>query len=116
MTKSSNELRNDFLLDVRAAVKRNQVVIMILYSEVEDEYAVFSNSFGLDFDDVLSSFLELPFLGRVRPEAAFKLWEKYFDDVALAEIYAFELDDGLVQMAISECYIANKDNQKQQIN
>ena len=31
--------------------------------------------------------------------------EDYFDDPALGEIYSFELEDGMVQIAILEYYI-----------
>lgn len=105
MKAPTEELRDNFLLDVRAAIKRNQVVMMILYNDEDDEYAVFSNSYGQDFDKVLSVFLKLPFLGRVRFQDAFEQWEDFFDDVALAEIYGFELEDGMVQIAILEYYI-----------
>lgn len=108
MTEPTDDLRNNFLLDVRAAVKRNQVVMMILYNDEDGEYAEFSNSYGQDFDEVLSGFLKLPFLGRVSPQDAFEQWEDYFDDVALAEIYGFELEDGMVQMAILDYYILQK--------
>ena len=37
MAKQLEEQRDDFLLDVRAAVKRNQVVVMILYNAEEGE-------------------------------------------------------------------------------
>ena len=105
MTEQLEEQRNNFLLEVRAAVKRNQVVVMILYNSEEDEYLTMSNGYDTDFDDVLQSFCEMPFLGRIKPQDAFKEWEEYFDDVALAEIYGFELEDGLVQIAILEYYI-----------
>jgi hypothetical protein len=105
MTELTNEQRDNFLLDVRDAIKRNQVVMIILYNDENDEYAVFSNTYGQDFDEVLSGFLKLPILGRVSPQDAFEQWEDYFDDVALAEIYGFELEDGMAQMAILEYYI-----------
>ena len=47
----------------------------------------------------------MPFLGRITPEKEFEGWEEYFDDVALAEIYGFELEDGMVQIAILDKYI-----------
>lgn len=99
------EQKIDFLLEVRSAVKRNQVVIMILYNSELDEYCVVSNGYGIDIDDVLSSFNEMPFLGRIKVEDAFENWNEYYDDLALAEIYGFELEDGLVQMAILDYYI-----------
>lgn len=105
MTEQLEEQRNNFLLDVRAAVKRNQVVVMILYNSEEDEYITMSNGYDTEFDDVLKSFCEMPFLGRIKPQDAFKKWEEYYDDVALAEIYGFELEDGLVQIAILDSYI-----------
>lgn len=105
MEEQLEEQRNNFLLDVRAAVKRNQVVVMILYNSDEDEYLTMSNGYDIEFDEVLKSFCEMPFLGRITPEKAFEGWEEYFDDVALAEIYGFELEDGLVQIAILEYYI-----------
>ena len=68
MAKQLEEQRNDFLLDVRAAVTRNQVVIMILYNAEEDEYLAMSNGYGIEFDEVLKSFCEMPFIGRVSPQ------------------------------------------------
>jgi hypothetical protein len=47
----------------------------------------------------------MPFLGRVDPLDVFEQWEDYFDDPALGEIYSFELEDGMVQIAILEYYI-----------
>ena len=105
MTEQLEEQRNNFLLDVRAAVKRNQVVVMILYNSDEDEYLTMSNGYDIEFDEVLKSFCEMPFLGRITPEKVFEGWEEYFDDVALAEIFGFELEDGMVQIAILEYYI-----------
>ena len=81
------EQRNDFLLDVRAAVKRNQVVVMILYNSEEDEYMTMSNGYDIEFDDVLKAFCEMPFLGRISPLAAFEGWDEYFDDAALGIAY-----------------------------
>ena len=106
MTKQLEEQRNNFLLDVRAAVKRNQVVVMILYNSEKDDYLIMRNGLFSDFDDVLKSFCEMPFLGRIKPDDAFKGWDAYFDDVALAEIYGFELEDGSVQIAILDSYIS----------
>ncbi len=105
MTEQLEEQRNNFLLDVRAAVKRNQVVVMVIYNSEEDDYITMSNGCGMDIDDTLKTICELPFLGRISPEDAFGDWEEYFDDVALAEIYGFELEDGLVQIAILDYYI-----------
>ena len=105
MTKKLEEQRNNFLLDVWAAVKRNQVVVMILYNSEEDRYDILRNGLFSDFDDVLKSFSEMPFLGRIQPQDIFKDWKGYFDDVASAEIYGFELEDGMVQIAILDRYI-----------
>lgn len=100
MTEQLEEQRNNFLLDVRAAVKNNQVVVIMAYNSEEDEYFTMSNKQGMDIDDTLNTFCELPLLGRISPMDAFKGWEEYFDDVAFAEIFGFELEDGLVQIAI----------------
>ena len=105
MKEQLEEQRNNFLLDVRAAVKRNQVVVMILYNSEKDDYLIMRNGLFSDFDDVLESFCEMPFLGRITPEDAFKGWDAYVDDVALAEIYGFELEDGMVQITILDSYI-----------
>jgi len=105
MTEQLEEQRNNFLLDVRAAVRRNQVVVMILYNSDENEYLTMSNGYDIEFDEVLKSFCEMPFLGRISPENAFEGWEEYFDDVALADIYGFELEDGMVQIAILDKFI-----------
>jgi hypothetical protein len=105
MTEHLEEQRNNFLLDVRAAVKRNQVVVMLLYNAEEDKCLAMSNGYGIEFDEVLKTFCEMPFLGRITPKNAFEGWEEYFDDVALAEIYGFELEDGMVQIAILDRYI-----------
>ena len=49
MAKQLEEQRDDFLLDVRAAVKRNQVVVMILYNAEEGEYLAMSNRYGIEY-------------------------------------------------------------------
>ena len=105
MVDIKEEQRNDFLLEVRAAIKRNQVVVMILYNADEDEYAVFSNDYDANFDDIVKTFYEIHFLGRVSPLDIYEQWEDYFDDPALGEIYSFELEDGMVQMAILDYFI-----------
>lgn len=105
MKEKTAEQKIDFLLAVRAAVKRNQVVIIILYNSEDDEYCVVSNGYGIDFDEVLSSFNEMPFLGRISTTDAFDNWHDYYDDLALAEIYGFELEDGMVQMSILDYFI-----------
>jgi len=38
MTKQLEEDRNNFLLDLRASLKRNQLVVIILYNSEKDEY------------------------------------------------------------------------------
>lgn len=105
MVNKKDEQRDDFLLEVRAAIKRNQVVVMILYNAEEDEYAVYSNGYDAVFEEIVKAFCEMPFLGRVDPLDVFEQWEDYFDDPALGEIYSFELEDGMVQIAILEYYI-----------
>ncbi len=105
ISEQLEEQRDDFLLEVRAAVRRNQVVVMILYSAADDDYVAMSNGYGIGFDEVLKSFCEMPFIGRVSPQEAFERWNDYYDDVALAEIYGFQLEDGQVQISILDYYI-----------
>jgi hypothetical protein len=100
MTEQLEEQKNNFLLDVWAAMRRNQVVVMILYNAEENEYFIMRNDFCTDFDDTIKTFCELPFLGKISPQDTFEDWDEYFDDVALADIYGFELEDGQVQIAI----------------
>lgn len=104
---TKDEQRANYLLEVRAAIKRNQVVVMIMYNAEKDEYAVWSNGYDTNFDDFINAFCEMPFMGRVSPLDTFVQWEDYFDDPALHEIYGFELEDGMVQMAILDYYIMN---------
>ena len=114
MMDNKEEQRNDFLLEVRAAIKRNQVVVMILHNAEEDEYAVFSNGYDAKFEDIVKTFCEMPFLGRVEPLDIFEQWEDYFDDSALGEIYGFELEDGMVQMAILDYYIKEAEDENEE--
>lgn len=109
MTKQLEDQRSNFLLDLRAALKRNQLVVMILYNSEKNEYLTLINGYDAEFDDVLNAYCELPFLGRIKTEDAFKDWSIYYDDVALAEIYGFELEDGMVQIAILDRYITPLD-------
>ena len=121
MTKQMEEQRNDFLLDVRAAVKRNQVVVMILFNSEEDEYMTMSNGYDIEFDDVLKAFCEMPFLGRISPLAAFEGWDEYFDDAALGIAYYLkrvnahaerrELSTSVLAVSFNSPIIRNK-NQK----
>ena len=97
--------KEDFLLDVRAAIKRNQVVVMMLYNSETDEFCELSNGYGIEFDDMLSKFLEMPFIGHIPISKAFEEWQDYFENPDEAEIYGFELEDGEMQMAILEYYI-----------
>ena len=101
--------REDFLLDVRAAVKRNQVVVMMLHNTETGEFGVWSNSFDCDFDDVLSSFLEMPFIGHIPVSDAFEEWGEYYENLDEAEIYGFELEDGIVQIALLDYYIVGQE-------
>lgn len=112
MKETTTEQKIDFLLAVRAAVKRNQVVIIILYNSEDDEYCEVSNGYGIDFDEVLSSFNEMPFLGRISTTEAFANWQNYYDDLALAEIYGFELEDGMVQMSILDYFIEPSEHEE----
>ena len=114
MVDIKEEQRNNFILEVRSAIKRNQVVVMILYNAEEDKYAVFSNGYDANFDDIIKAFLEMPLLGRVDPLDIFEQWEDYFDDPALGEIYGFELEDGMVQMAILEYYIKEAEDENEE--
>jgi hypothetical protein len=100
-----DENRADFLLELRAAIKRNQVVVMIMYNSEENKYGVWSNGYDTDFEEILNAFCEMPFMGRVSPLDYFVQWEDFFEDPALHEIYGFELEDGMVQIAILDYYI-----------
>ena len=100
--------KEDFLLDVREAIKRNQVVLMMLYNSETDEFCEMSNGYGIDFDEMLSEFLEMPFIGHIPISKAFEEWQDYFENPDEAEIYGFELDDGEMQMAILDYYIREK--------
>ena len=97
--------KEDFLLDVRAAIKRNQVVLMMLHNTETGEFAEYSNDYGIDFDEILSDFMEMPFIGNIPISKAFEKWQDYFENPDEAEIYGFELEDGEVQMAILEYFI-----------
>jgi hypothetical protein len=68
ISEQLEEQRGDFLLEVRAAVRRSQVVVMILYNAADDDYVAMSNGYGIEFDEVLKSFCEMPFIGRVSPQ------------------------------------------------
>ena len=102
---SNMKTKEDFLLDVRAAIKRNQVVVMMLYNSETDEFCEMSNVYGIDFDEMLADFMEMPFIGHIPVSKAFEEWQDYFENPDEAEIYGFELDDGEMQMAILEYYI-----------
>ena len=97
--------KEDFLLDFRAAIKRNQVVLMMLHNTETGEFSEYSNGYGIDFDEILSDFTEMPFIGHIPISKAFEEWQDYFENPDEAEIYGFELDDGEVQMAILDCFI-----------
>lgn len=76
MTKQSEEQRNNFLLDLRAALERKQEVVMIIYNPAREEYFTLINSYDAEFDDVLKSCCELPFRGKVKSQDAFKDWSE----------------------------------------
>lgn len=109
MTKQLEEQRSNFLLDLREALKSNQLVIMILHNSEKNEYLTLINGYDAEFDDVLNAYCKLPFLGRIKPQDAFEDWREYCDDVTLAEVYGFELEDGMVQIAILDSYITPLD-------
>ena len=97
--------KEDFLLDVRAAIKRNQVVLMMLHNTETGELSELSNGYGIDFDEILADFMEMPFLGHIPVSKAFEEWKDYFENLDEAEIYGFELEDGILQMAILDYFI-----------
>jgi len=66
MTKQLEDQRSNFMLDLRAALKRNQLVVMILYNSEKNEYLTLINGYDAEFDDVLNAYCELPFLGRIK--------------------------------------------------
>lgn len=103
--------KEDFLLDVRAAIKRNQAVKIMLYNSETGDFGELSNGYGIDFDDMLAKLLEMPFIGYIPISEAFEEWKDYFENPDEAEIYGFELDDGEMQMAILE-YFKNPDGSK----
>ena len=105
MDDKNRELKINYLLSIRSAVKNNQVVIIILYDSNNDEYTTVCNNYGIDFDEVLAEFNEMPFVGRISPQDAFDKWGDYYDDPAIAEIYGFELEDGKVQISILDYFI-----------
>jgi hypothetical protein len=78
---------------------------MILFNLEKDEYITISNGYDAEFEDVLNAYCELPFLGRIKPQNAFEDWVEYYDDLSFSEIYGFELEDGIVQIAILDRYI-----------
>lgn len=90
---------------VREAVGNNQMTFIMFYDPEKDSYTTLSNSYGLDFDKVMSMFYDMPFLGRMTPDDAFDEWKYYYEDVALAEIYGFELNGGTVQLSIADGYV-----------
>lgn len=67
--------KEDFLLDVRAAIKRNQVVMMMLHNAETGEFAEYINGYGIDFDEILSDFTEMPFNGHIPISKAFEEWQ-----------------------------------------
>ena len=73
------------------------------------EFSEYSNGYGIDFDEILSDFTEMPFIGHIPISKAFEEWQDYFENPDEAEIYGFELDDGEVQMAILDCFIKEPD-------
>ena len=103
--KSLEDQKIDFLLAARKAVRNNQMTIIMFYNPEKDSFTTLSNSYGMDFDEVMSMFNDMPFLGRMTPDDAFEEWKYYYEDVALAEIYGFELEDGTVQFSIADGYV-----------
>ena len=56
---------------------------MILYCAADNDYVAMSNGYGIEFGEVLKSFSEMPFIGRVqywdeRNDLREKLVEKLF--------------------------------------
>lgn len=100
--------KEDFLLDVRAAIKRNQVVMMMLHNTETGEFSELSNGYDIDFDEILADFMEMPFIGHIPVSKAFEKWKDYFENPDEAEIYGFELEDGEMQMTILDYYIREK--------
>ena len=100
MRSVNDDLRSDFLLEVRNAIVQKKNVILMMYNSDDGDWCVMSPSEEGELNALLEPLCKLPFLGRIRPKDAFGMWEENYEDVALADIYGFELDDGVVQVSI----------------
>jgi hypothetical protein len=100
MRSVNDDLRSDFLLEVRNAIVQKKNVVLMMYNSEDGDWCVMSPGEETGWNALLEPLCKLPFLGRIQPKDAFGMWEEYYEDVALANIYGFELDDGLVQVSI----------------
>ncbi|MBR5687679.1 MAG: hypothetical protein IKX36_06950 [Prevotella sp.] len=103
--KSLEDLRIDFLLSLREAVNNNQMTVIMFFDPDSGECTSLINNYGVDFENVKGGFNQLTFIGRISTDEAFEGWNYYYEDVALAEIYGFELANGTVQMSILDGYV-----------
>lgn len=97
---NTEDLKSDFLLDLRDAIDKKQKVVLIMWSHEDDEWLSLMPGDKTESNDILNTLSSLPFLGKMSPDDVFKMWEEYYDDTVLAEVYGFELEDGEVQISI----------------
>ena len=100
MRNVNDDLMSDFLLEVRNAIIQKKNIILMTNNSDDGNWCVMSPGEETELNALLEPLCKLPFLGRIQPKDAFGMWEEYYEDVALADIYGFELDDGLVQVSI----------------
>lgn len=102
MSKTDDDLRSDFLLNLRDAIDKKRLVVLIAWSKEDDEWSAFLPGDKAESDAILNTIETLPFIGKMTLEDAFEMWDDYYDDTALAEIFGFELEDGQIQISILE--------------
>lgn len=93
----------DFFLDVVNADRRGQAVIIVV--EHEEGVDIISNSDHTDFINMMPTFMELPWKGRVPADEVWGDWSYFYDMPEEAEVYGLELEDGKIQMGILDMSI-----------
>lgn len=74
--------------------------MIIVIESNSDGVDIWSNSDKACFNEMMSTFLQLPWKGRVPANEVWGEWQYFYNTQEDAEVYALDLEDGKIQMSI----------------
>lgn len=97
--------QEDFALDIINANKKGKAVVFVIESS-DGEVEVWTNSDRANFVGMASMLLQTKWTGRVPASEVWGEWQHFYDSPDEAEVYGYELEDGVIQVGILDISIA----------